>query len=245
MAYDHTPYWFWPLDRWKLLLTLILALTLLLVGAINLPAPVVLTAPLLHHPAPGGVFAEGESVEIGGAAAAKQVVRVLLCPFDADNLPQCDEGSAYPLAETTADADGQWRVTTPPLAPGRHAIVATTASEDTDQALTSAVLIFKIQAPPPTAIAPSFDSPDRQKLLTQPIELTGQAGPGNAVYLFADATFLGSTYADKEGLWRFAFPRLDVGTHFLVAKVLAPDGAELGVSEPFIVLVVTSRPVGR
>jgi hypothetical protein len=239
MAYDHTPYWFWPLDRWKLLLTLILALTLLLVGAVNQPTPVAMTAPVLLHPSLGDIFAEGEIVEIEGSAAAEQVVSVLLCPFDADDLPRCDEESAYPLAEATADASGQWRVTTPPLAPGRHAIIATTAGDETDQALTSSVLIFKIQSPLPAAIAPSFDSPDRQKLLTQPIELTGQAGPGNAVYLFADATFLGSTYADKEGLWRFAFPKLDAGTHFLVAKVLAPDGEELGVSEPLIILVVS------
>jgi hypothetical protein len=66
MAYDHTPYWYWPLDRWKLLLTMVLALALLLVGAINQPRPVAITAPVLQQPGSGDIFAAGEPVQIEG-----------------------------------------------------------------------------------------------------------------------------------------------------------------------------------
>ncbi len=237
MSYDHTPYWFWPLDRWKLLLTLVLALTLLLVGATHPPEPTVVTVPVLLLPGPNSLFAEGEPVRIEGSAGAEQVVSVLLCPTDADGLPQCDEVSAYPLAETTADATGQWRITAPPLAPGQHGIMATTSAE-LDQTLASSVITFVVQPAPPSIISPSFNSPKRTEQPTQPIELTGGASAGNAVFLFVDETFLGSTYADETGFWRFTMPELEVGTHFLVSKVLAPNGKELGVSEPFIVLVV-------
>lgn len=237
MTYEHTPFWYWPLDRWKLLLTLVLSLALLLVGAITQPRPVTMTPPVLQQPDSGETFAAGEPVQIAGSAVAGQIVSILLCPVDVDGLPQCDEGLTYPLAETTTDASGHWQLIAPPLAPGQHAVLAVT-SDTAGHSLSSPAILFGIETAPPTVIAPSFNSPGRAEQLTQPIELTGEAGPGNAVFLFVDQSFLGSTYANEKGVWHFTAPKLSVGTHFLVAKVLAPGGEELGVSEPFIVLVV-------
>lgn len=240
MAHDHTPYWFWPLDRWKLLLTLVLALLLLLVGAMSQPGVTAVMEPVLQQPASGSAFAAGEPVQIEGIATPEQIVRILLCPVDDDDLPQCDEESAYPLAEITADATGHWQLLAPPLAPGQHGIVAV-ARDEAGHSRSSSVITFKIQSAAPTVIAPSFNSPDRAEQPSQPITLTGEAGPGNEVFLFVDQSFLGSTRADEKGLWRFTAPDLPVGTHFLVAKVLAPNGEELAVSEPFIVLVVSEQ----
>jgi len=238
MSYEQAPYWLWPLDRWKLLLTIMLALLLLLLAAIKQPPLEAVTAPVIQNPSPDQNFIEGEPVTFSGIAGAEQIVRILLCPVDAADLPKCDEESVYPLAETSTDASGNWQATAPPLAPGGHAIVAATAPDVSGQTWTSSTTTFQILPASAAVTAPSFDSPDRGTLLSQPIELKGQAGPGNAVFLFADTAFLGRTYANGKGLWRFETPELDVGTHFLVAKVLAPDGEALGVSEPLVVLVV-------
>ncbi len=238
MTYDQAPYWLWPLDRWKLLVTIVLALLLLLVSAIKQPLSEASTAPILQSPVPNQNFTDGDLIVIAGVADAEQMVHILLCPVDATDLPNCTDESVYPLAETTTDSAGSWQVTAPPLAPGKHAVVAATIPDDSGQTVTSSVVVFQIGVAPPVVASPSFDSPDRETLLTQPIELTGQAGAGNAVFLFADSTFLGRTYADAKGLWRFETPQLGVGTHFLIAKVLAPNGDVLGVSEPLVVLVV-------
>jgi len=238
MSYEQAPYWLWPLDRWRLFLTIVLTLLLLLFAAIKQPAIEAVAVPVIQKPLPDQTFIEGEPITFSGFADAEQSVRILLCPVDAADLPKCDENSVYPLAETSTDAIGGWQAMAPPLAPGRHAIVVATAPDKSGQTWTSTTITFEILSAPAVVTAPSFDSPDRGSLLRQPMELRGQAGPGNAVFVYADSGFLGRTYANSKGSWYFEAPELEVGTHFLVAKVLAVDGEALGVSEPLVVLVV-------
>jgi len=239
MSYDQAPYWLWPLDRWKLLLTIVLALLLLLLSAIQQPPLEAIPVPVVQNPAPDQRFIEGELVTISGTAGIEQAVTILLCPFNAFDLSQCDEESVNPLAETNTDATGNWQAIAPPLTPGKYAIIAASTPGDSGQASTSSAITFQILPAPPIITAPSFDLPDRTNLLIQPLEFTGQAGPGNTVFLFTDTAFLGHTFADNKGLWRFQAPELDVGTHFLTAKVLAPDGEVLAISEPLVILIVS------
>ncbi len=238
MSYDQAPYWLWPLDRWKLLLTIVIALLLLLVSAIRQPQLEAVPILSVENPFPNQSFIEGEPLTISGTAGTAEEVRILLCPFDAFDPPQCDEELDKPFAESNTDATGNWQVVAPPLAPGKHAIVAATLPDESGQVWTSPVIAFQVLSAPTIITAPSFDSPDREIKLTQPLEFTGQAGPGNTVFLFANTLFLGRADADDKGLWRFETPELDVGTHFLVAKVLAPDGETLAASEPLVILIV-------
>ena len=238
MSYDQAPYWLWPLDRWKLLLTIVLALLLLLLGAIQQPQLEAVPTPDIENPLPNQSFEEGELVTISGAAGNSQEVRVFLCSFDGLGSPQCDEGSAKLLADSNTDATGSWQVVAPPLPSGKHANVAATVPDESGQVWTNSVITFQVLPAPIVLTAPSFNSKDRANRLSQPLEITGQAGPGNTVFLFADTLYLGRADANDKGFWRFETPELEAGTHFLVAKVLAPDGEPLATSEPLIILIV-------
>ena len=117
MRFTHPPFWFWRLDRWKLLAALLLALLALLMalrgcGAPQVQAPeITLTEvqlPKITLPAVAGLRA-GEPIDLEGTVAPGAKVQL----FDGDKL----------LGETVADADGKWRFSLPALAAGAHNVV--------------------------------------------------------------------------------------------------------------------------
>ena len=118
MRFTHPPFWFWRLDRWKLLAALLLALLALLMGLRGCGAPQVqapdialpeVQLPKITLPSVAGLRA-GEPVDFDGTAAPGAKVQI----YDGDKM----------IGETVADADGKWRFSLPALAAGAHNVVA-------------------------------------------------------------------------------------------------------------------------
>ncbi len=227
MRYERPPYWFWPLDRWKLLLALLLGLLLLIFGPRACQAPAVQTVPSFTSPAANSTFAHDAAIEVTGQADANANVRI----FDGDEL----------LALSVADADGVWMATLPALAAGAHSLTARVYDDTGALLATSAPLALTILPPPPPA--PTLNPLDAALLSGQPATVTGTAAPAATVRLFDGDALLGETVAGPDGRWTLAIPALAAGAHTLTARAFDAGGASLGDSIPltFAVAVQTGE----
>ena len=93
------PYWLGSLDRWNVLVVGILVVLLIVLNARGLSRAPQVAAPALPPPVAGTSLQAGHPGVITGTTAPNAPVRIL--------------DGEVPLGETTADADGQWRLAVP------------------------------------------------------------------------------------------------------------------------------------
>jgi len=127
MAADRPPYWRWELDRWKLMVTALLILVVL-IGLSRgwQAAPPTFIIPTFTAPAPGAQLPAAAPGDVIGSAGPGDTVRI----FAGDVL----------LGETQADAAGAFRFTLPALAAGEHKLLARTFGPEGVLLATSAPL---------------------------------------------------------------------------------------------------------
>lgn len=240
MVQKHPPFWFWPIDRWKLFVTMLLALVLMLLVAYAVQPTAAATPVTINHPASSESLAPDELVELSGHSYPGLTIRLAECRTDAQGLADCEAGKVTILAETVADEIGDWQAVVPALQSGTHTLIAIGYDFANMPVVASDPLHLNVEAVPTPApfTAPSFDAPESSDFSKQPIVLSGSAGPGNAVFIFDGESYLGTAMADEQGVWKFTAPKLAAGSHYLTARIMKPDGAELARSEPFIILVV-------
>ena len=111
-ASHRAPYWSWRLDRWRLLVAAVLVLLidvalLLVPAARNREVPV---TPDITSPPAGARLVQGALGALQGVAGPGQMLRF----YEGDKQ----------IGETTAGAEGAFRLELPDLAPGGYSIVA-------------------------------------------------------------------------------------------------------------------------
>ena len=227
MSPQRRHYWDWRLDRWNLLIALLLALVLLLVAARTCQSPQTV-APVISSPAADAVLIAGALGDISGRAGPNTTVRVV-------------EGADI-LAETTANANGDWRAALPELGVGDHAIIVQTFGRDGNPLTNSDPIRFTVVPVPAPSQPPTFNirtariSPDAE------FEIAGMADPQSPISIFDGETLLGKTAADEGGNWRFVLPPLTAGTHAIIAKILDANDTILVESAPLALEVTAEQP---
>ncbi len=227
MRVEHPPYWFWRLDRWKLLLAALLALLALLLGLRGCGAPQAV-APTLSAPVAGARLIEGALGDVTGKAAPGAVVRF----FDGDTL----------LGETTADGQGNLRFAMPSLSLGPHTITAATFDKNGVRLTTSEPVGFNVLAAdkaPVVAPTLGFTGGQTALLTGKSFVATGTAVPAALIRLLDGDAVLGETTAGVDGNWTLGVPALAAGTHTLVVEATGADG----ISATSVPLAVTVAPI--
>jgi hypothetical protein len=269
MRTERPPYWFWRLDRWKLLLALLLLALAALVGLRGCGAPQV-AAPTFSLPVAGAQLVAGALGDTAGTATAGARVRI----FDGDRL----------LSETVAGPDGKWRLALPALAAGAHALTAQVIGPDGKTLAVSTPLSFTVQAAPtvapvqptatrppaptaapttppttapttaptaapptvaptPIAVAPTFTGPAAGTALMSGAlgALSGTAAPGIPVRIFDGDKLLGEAITGPDGKWSFNLPALTAGGHNLLARAVYPDGRTVDAAAPLKITVAPAE----
>ena len=220
MRTERPPFWFWPLDRWKLLLALGLALAFL-AGLRGCNAPARIAAPVITSPAAGAQLRTGALGDVAGTAAPRAAVHV----FEGERL----------LANTTADTSGKWRFPMPALAAGEHVLTARMVGPDGKLLAASRAVRFTVAETvggAPVIVGPAAGAPPA---------LSGTGLPGSLVKVFEGDKLLGESAVGADGKWTLALPALAAGAHDLVARTYGADGKELAASQPFSVTPAEER----
>ena len=230
MQLDRPPYWIWRLDRWILLVAILLGLAALGVGLRGRGAPQIVT-PIFLAPAPDTEVLAGSPVELIGLVGAGDAVRF----FDGDGL----------LGEGTADAEGYFRVAVSGLGVGAHRLTAQTHDACGQPLATSAPLPLFVLPALARVVSPTFSSPSTGDILdpVAPGDITGTASPGDTIQIVDGDVVLGQTMAESNGNWRFTLPVLSPGTHTIQAAVSGSDGQPRAKPEPILVTVVELESV--
>lgn len=240
MRIDRPPYWYWQLDRWNILVAVLLlgaVAATAATGGASAPAAV---TPTITQPAAGAALDYAAPGAITGRAAPGARVRI----FDGDIF----------LGETVADQAGYYHFSLPTLAPGPHSLTTRVYDARGNLLASSEPVTINIVGGPAVAQASPTSGPASPTPTTQPPafsgltdgaqlvsgaggELTGTASAGATVRLFADDKPIGEAVAGSDGQWRLPLPALPVGEHMLVARAYAPDGTLLAESAPVRVTV--------
>jgi LysM repeat protein len=158
---------------------------------------------------------------------------------------------ARKIGEAQADADGNWRLTLPELAPGRHALWAQVVRPDGSIAAASRITLLRVaegtEPPTPTPTPETLPrvsapyvpglTPGRPMPPGELTEMSGVAQPGETVLLFDGAMRIGEARADENGNWRIELSGLPLGTHGLWVQVVGPDG-EIVAFSPLTVVTI-------
>ncbi|WP_193333378.1 Ig-like domain-containing protein [Duganella sp. FT27W] len=213
---------------------------------IDTTAPTAPNAPVLSAGSDNGV-SNSDSITginrptVNGRAEAGSTVTL----YDTDGVTV--------LGTTTADVNGDWRITSSLLADGVHSlsVKATDASGNTSGA--SAPLAVTIDTAAPAApatpvLAPASDSgasnSDSLTSVTRPT-ITGRAEAGSTVTLYDTdgVTVLGTAVAATEGSWSITSSLLADGVHSLTVKATDTAGNTGSASPALNVTIDTAMPV--
>ncbi|MDQ1301611.1 MAG: large repetitive protein [Chloroflexota bacterium] len=176
---------------------------------------------------------EGAPISLSGSAAPGTKLRI----YDGETL----------IGETIADADGQWRLTLPPLTVGQHMLTAR-VYDAAGKLVSSSTPLYVIVVPKsaPGAGTPSVTpvtpgktpvatvtrpeitnlKPGAQLPATAPGLLEGTAEPGSTVRIYDGDKLIAEVVVGPDGKWRILLPALSAGVHALSVRVVAPDGTE-------------------
>ena len=164
-----------------------------------------------------------------------------------------DTNGVTVLGTTTADLNGNWRITSTVLADGVHSLTvkATDVAGNTNNA--SAPLSVTIDTTAPTApatpvLAPASDNgasnSDGVTSVTRPT-ITGRAEAGSTVTLYDTdgVTVLGTAVAATDGNWSITSSLLADGVHSLTVKATDTAGNTSAASPALNVTIDTTVPV--
>ena len=198
------------------------------------PAATLSGLPAINLPA-GGKLPAGRTTELAGTAAPG----VLLKLFDGGKL----------LGQATADANGNWKMSVPPLNAGEHTLTAITYGTGGEVQASSKPLTVTVSEPEPAAATGPATQPkigwppDGSAVVSARPLVAGQSFPRGVVRIYDGATLLGETIADANGYWSFRpSVALTVGEHVLTAVATSADGLATAKAPP-VTITVRNRAV--
>ena len=157
------------------------------------------------------------------------------------------------VGTATADASGNWSITTAVLVDGAHSFTAkATTSGGTSGASTAlAVSIDTVAPSAPTLAASTSDSSTTAGLAklaagsatnVDIVDLTGTAEANSTIKVFDGATQIGTTTSNGNGVWTYTTDSLASGGHSFTAKAMDAAG-NTGAASPAAVVSVTGPVV--
>ena len=190
--------------------------------------------PVINPPA-GGKLPAGRATELAGTAAPGALLKL----FDAGML----------LGQTTADANGNWKMSVPPLNAGEHTLTAITYGTSGEVQASSEPLTVIVSEPEAAAatgpaVQPKIGwPPDGSAVVSARPLVAGQSFPRGVVRIYDGATLLGETIADANGYWSFRpSVALTVGEHVLKVVATSADGLATAEAPP-VTITVRNRAV--
>src|SRR4029079_515241 len=165
---------------------------------------------------------------------------------EAGALVQLLEGSTV-LGSATADASGNWSITSSVLASGVHNIAARATDLAGNQA-TSTALVVTIDTNGPAVHVPDLaaardsgsSNSDNVTNITLPV-FTGTADVGATAQLLEGSTVLGTATADSAGHWSITSSTLAGGVHSITARATNLAGNQT-TSAALVVTIDTNGP---
>jgi Ca2+-binding RTX toxin-like protein len=216
-------------------------------GAVTIGStPILLETPMVNAPAITG-FTPDSGIVGDGITSAKTVT--LTGTADASSVVQVFEGSTQ-IGSATVDANGNWKVTSKPLAEGVHSMTATASDAAGHTGVASAALSVTIDSTAPAAPSPpdltaasdnGSSNTDNVTSVTTPI-FTGTAEAGSTVSLYDGTTQIGSATADGSGNWNVTSVALHQGVHGITATATDRAGNIGPASTALSVTIDTTAP---
>ncbi|MDZ7277432.1 Ig-like domain-containing protein [Pantoea eucrina] len=157
------------------------------------------------------------------------------------------------IASVTADAQGAWRLTSPALSEGPHALAITVTDVAGNVSPASTPFTLNIDTVTPDAASGITLNNDAGSALvpitaggvtndTTP-QISGSAEVGSVVRIYDGSTLLGSVTADSSGSWSFVTDTLSQGAHALSTTVTDAAG-NVSANSPTITFDVDSVAPG-
>jgi hypothetical protein len=159
---------------------------------------------------------------------------------------------AIVVGTTTANANGQWSITTSTLSDGVHVLTVTATDGAGNESAASSDFTITVDTVAPLApVITSVD--DNISPVTGPVAngaatndttptVTGTAEAGSIVTLKNGNTTLGTATADAGGQWTFTPSSLAQGTYSLTATATDSAGNVSGASQPYGLSIDTTAP---
>ncbi|MFM7111636.1 MAG: Ig-like domain-containing protein, partial [Planctomycetota bacterium] len=151
------------------------------------------------------------------------------------------------IGKVTADAQGNWAFTTPPLSHGDHSITATAIDAAGNPSSPSAILALKVDtvAPAMPAITSWGDNtanPLDGITADTTIALSGEAEALSAVSIFNGEDLVATVTASESGKWSFTTGPLPDGQHSFTVKATDAAGNQSVASAVLAVTIDTVAP---
>ncbi len=234
MDANRPPYWFWKLDRWKLLAALLLALLALFMALRGCGTPAAevpeVTRPEVQLPEVALPDLAGMNVgtpfDLEGTGEPGSTIRI----YDGAKL----------VGETVVGADGKWKLSLPALVAGAHRLLVRAFGADGLEIGASEPWAFELpevdlpEVTLPEIQLPEFTLPTLADLKAgAPFDLSGTGEPGSTIRFYDGDRMIGETKVGADGKWKFALPALSPGAHSLMARAFDGDGKEMGAGEPW------------
>ena len=154
------------------------------------------------------------------------------------------------IGSATADAFGNWTITSSTLTAGAHTLTATATDAAGNLSAASSALVVTIDVTAPTfPTAPTLavgsdsgsSSTDKLTNVTTPT-LTGSAEPNSTVSIFDGGVLLGTATVNSSGSWSYTSPTLSSGAHVFSVAATDPAGNTSGLSVGLTVTVDAIAP---
>ncbi len=175
-------------------------------------------------------------VKLSGTAEANSSIKV----YDGKTL----------VGSGTADAKGNWAITTGALSQGTHSLTATATDaagnvSAVSQARDPVVGTTPSQVPAPSILSISPDSGIKGDLITNvnKVTLSGSAVANSTVTVFEGTTKVGTATVDSKGAWSLTTSTLNDGVHHFTAIDNDSAGNKSVASADFAVTIDTHAPV--
>jgi T5SS/PEP-CTERM-associated repeat protein len=168
---------------------------------------------------------------------------------DSGAIVQLFDSNGVVLGSATADAAGNWTITSSSLSPGGHTVTAKQVSGGLTSAASGPLAVTIDNVAPgapssPDLIAASDSGISNSDNLTNVAAgtFTGSAEVGSTVKLFDGATQVGSGVTGANGVWTVTTSALANGTHSITATATDVAGNQSGVSGALSVVIDTIAP---
>jgi len=151
------------------------------------------------------------------------------------------------VGEAVADANGDYTITTGPLADGQHplTVTATDASGNTSAPMSAGTWTIDTSAPAApviTGVGEDTGVKGDGKTADDTITIDGKGEPGSTITIYDNGQPIGTAQVDGNGNWSFTTPPLDDGNHSFSAAQTDKNGNSGPASDPVNMEVDTTPP---
>ncbi|WP_313382926.1 Ig-like domain-containing protein [Pantoea sp.] len=188
-----------------------------------------------------------ETVVLTPNAATSDNTLLLAGTAEANSLVTIYDGDVA-IGSTTADSQGNWNLTTPPLADGSHALSTTVTDEIGNVSARSDAFTFVVDVTPPEPAGALTLRNDAGTIIADggitndgTPAISGTAEAGSLVTVYDGTTAIGSVVAGGDGIWSLT-PAAALSDAAHTLNVTVTDGAGNVSATSSVTLTVDTTP---